>query len=72
MQYVMGIDGVIVDFVEEIIQSTTLMMIRPPPSSSSPPLPSPSKDDDVAITRPEFSQKEISFLLKLLSQLIQH
>lgn len=71
MQYLMGIDGVIVDFVEEIIQSTTLMMIRPPPSSSSP-LPSPSKDDDVAITRPEFSQKEISFLLKLLSQLIQH
>ncbi|CAL9223992.1 unnamed protein product [Arabidopsis halleri] len=70
MQYVMGIDGVIVDFVEEIIESTTLMMIRPPPSSS--PLPSPSKDDDVAITRPEFSQKEISFLLKLLSQLIQH
>ncbi|CAH8277745.1 unnamed protein product [Arabidopsis lyrata] len=71
MQYVMGIDGVIVDFVEEIIQSTTLMMIRPPPPSSSP-LPSPSKYDDVAITRPEFSQKEISFLLKLLSQLIQH
>ncbi|AED94635.1 Glycerophosphodiester phosphodiesterase GDPD2 [Arabidopsis thaliana] len=70
MQYVMGIDGVIVDFVEEIIESTTRMMIRPPPSSS--PLPSPSKDDDVAITRPEFSQKEISFLLKLLSQLIQH
>ncbi|KAG7548749.1 Glycerophosphodiester phosphodiesterase domain [Arabidopsis suecica] len=72
MQYVMGIDGVIVDFVEEIIQSTTHMMIRPPPSSSSSPLPSPSKDDDLAITRPEFSQKEISFLLKLLSQLIQH
>lgn len=71
MQYVMGIDGVIVDFVEEIIESTTLMMIRPPPSSS-PPLSSPSKDDDGAITRPEFSQKEISFLLKLLSQLIQN
>lgn len=65
MQYVMGINGVIVDFVEEIIESTTLMMIRPSPSPST-------KDDDVAITRPEFSQKEISFLLKLLSQLIQH
>ncbi|XP_010450569.1 PREDICTED: glycerophosphodiester phosphodiesterase GDPD2-like [Camelina sativa] len=71
MQYVMGIDGVIVDFVEEIIESTRLMMIRPPPSSSSP-LPSPSKDNDGVITRPEFSQKEIAFLLKLLSQLIQN
>ncbi|XP_010441271.1 PREDICTED: glycerophosphodiester phosphodiesterase GDPD2 [Camelina sativa] len=70
MQYVMGIDGVIVDFVEEIIESTRLMMIRPPSSSS--PLPSPTKDDDGAITRPEFSQKEIAFLLKLLSQLIQN
>ncbi|XP_010436048.1 PREDICTED: glycerophosphodiester phosphodiesterase GDPD2 [Camelina sativa] len=67
MQYVMGIDGVIVDFVEEIIESTRLMMIRPPPLSSA-----PSKDDDGAITRPEFSQKEIAFLLKLLSQLIQN
>lgn len=69
MQYVMGIEGVIVDFVEEITESVTLMMIRPSSSSSSS---LPSKDDDVAITRPEFSQKEIDFLLKLLSQLIQH
>lgn len=70
MQYVMGIEGVIVDFVEEITESVTLMMIRPSSSSSSP-LPSPPSNDD-AITRPEFSQKEIDFLLKLLSQLIQH
>lgn len=63
MQYVMGIDGVIVDFVEEITESVTLMMIRPPSAASK---------DDVAIARPEFSQKEIDFLLKLLSQLIQH
>lgn len=71
MQYVMGIDGVIVDFVEEISESVTLMMIRPPSPSS--PLPSSaSKDDVAAIARPEFSQKEIDFLLKLLSQLIQH
>ena len=71
MQYVMGIEGVIVDFVEEISESVTLMMIRPPSPSS--PLPSSqSKDDVAAITRPEFSQKEIDFLLKLLSQLIQH
>ncbi|KFK33033.1 glycerophosphoryl diester phosphodiesterase family protein [Arabis alpina] len=68
MQYVMGIEGVIVDYVEEITESVTVMMIRP----SSSPLPSPPSNDDVAITRPEFSQKEIDFLLKLLSQLIQH
>ncbi|CAF2058042.1 unnamed protein product [Brassica napus] len=71
MQYVMGIEGVIVDFVEEISESVTLMMIRPPSPSS--PLPSPDlKDNVAAITRPEFSQKEIDFLLKFLSQLIQH
>ncbi|KAJ4885321.1 Glycerophosphodiester phosphodiesterase GDPD2 [Raphanus sativus] len=63
MQYVMGIEGVIVDFVEEISESVTLMMIRSPSPSSG------SKDDVAAInTRPEFSQKEIDFLLRLLSQ----
>ncbi|ESQ46848.1 hypothetical protein EUTSA_v10027797mg [Eutrema salsugineum] len=71
MQYVMGIEGVIVDFVEEITESATLMMIRPPSPSPSPSPSSPSQDD-VAITKPEFSQKEIDFLLKLLSQMIQH
>lgn len=72
MQYVMGIEGVIVDFVEEITESVNLMMIRPSPSPSLSPLPSSPSKDGGAITRPEFSQKEIDFLLKLLSQLIQH
>uniref|UniRef100_A0A1J3GL92 glycerophosphodiester phosphodiesterase n=1 Tax=Noccaea caerulescens TaxID=107243 RepID=A0A1J3GL92_NOCCA len=72
MQYVMGIEGVIVDFVEEITESVNLMMIRPSSSPSLSPLPSSPSKDDGAITRPEFSQKEIDFLLKLLSQLIQH
>ncbi|CAN8233255.1 unnamed protein product [Cochlearia groenlandica] len=64
MQYMMGIEGVIVDFVEEITETVTLMMIRPPS-----PL---QEDDDAIITRPEFSDKEMAFLLKLLSQFIQH
>uniref|UniRef100_A0A1J3FD38 glycerophosphodiester phosphodiesterase n=1 Tax=Noccaea caerulescens TaxID=107243 RepID=A0A1J3FD38_NOCCA len=72
MQYVMGIEGVIVDFVEEITESVNLRMIRPSSSPSLSPLPSSPSKDDSAITRPEFSQKEIDFLLKLLSQLIQH
>ncbi|CAA7043595.1 unnamed protein product [Microthlaspi erraticum] len=72
MQYVMGIEGVIVDFVEEIVESVNLMMIRPSSPPSLSPLPSSPSKDDGAITRPEFSQKEIDFLLKLLSQLIQH
>uniref|UniRef100_A0A1J3D7J6 glycerophosphodiester phosphodiesterase n=1 Tax=Noccaea caerulescens TaxID=107243 RepID=A0A1J3D7J6_NOCCA len=71
MQYVMGIEGVIVDFVEEITESVNLRMIRPSSSPSLSPLPSSPSKDDGAITRPEFSQKEIDFLLKLLSQLIQ-
>ncbi|XP_010556304.1 PREDICTED: glycerophosphodiester phosphodiesterase GDPD2-like [Tarenaya hassleriana] len=83
MQYVMGIEGVIVDFVEEITEAVTLM-IRPPSSSSSPlslsPSSSPSRssssssiteEDDFATTKPNFSQKEIAFLLKLVSELIQ-
>ncbi|XP_010528150.1 PREDICTED: glycerophosphodiester phosphodiesterase GDPD2-like [Tarenaya hassleriana] len=71
MQYVMGIEGVIVDFVAEITEAVTLM-IRPP--SPSPPSPSPSSDgeeDDFAMAKPNFSQKEMAFLLKLLSELIQ-
>ncbi|CAN0870107.1 Glycerophosphodiester phosphodiesterase GDPD1, chloroplastic [Linum grandiflorum] len=65
MQHLMGIDGVIVDLVEEITEAVG-EMIKPP-----------SKDEGGELLmedvkeRPQFSQKEISFLLKLIPELIQ-
>ncbi|CAI0396832.1 unnamed protein product [Linum tenue] len=73
MQHLMGIDGVIVDFVAEISEAVNAMI-------------SPSKEEEEAEegrvllgdggeevkARPQFSPKEISFLLKLIPELIQH
>ncbi|CAN1295827.1 Glycerophosphodiester phosphodiesterase GDPD1, chloroplastic [Linum perenne] len=61
MQHLMGIDGVIVDLVEEITVAVGEMI-------------KPSKDGEEELLvkeRPQFSQKEISFLLKLIPELIQ-
>ncbi|KAK8673400.1 hypothetical protein V6N13_111738 [Hibiscus sabdariffa] len=64
MQYLMGIDGVIVDFVEEISRTVDSMI----------------KPDEVIIgeerlseanSKVQFSEKELSFLLKLIPELIQ-
>lgn len=63
MQELMGIDGVIVDFVEEIGGAVWEML-------------KPSKEEDEQvlkgeIQKPKFSQRELSFLLKLIPELIQ-
>ncbi|KAI9084036.1 hypothetical protein K1719_034032 [Acacia pycnantha] len=68
MQHLMGIEGVIVDLVEEITQAVSDMI-------------KPSKvDEDEGITteekrkgdsKPKFSQLELTFLLKLIPELIQ-
>lgn len=69
MQYLMGIDGVIVDFVQEITEavSNTIKQAK--------------ADDDEGLSegnwemqvnsKPQFSQQEIAFLFKLFPQLIQ-
>lgn len=64
MQYLMGVDGVIVDFVQEITEAVSNTILR--------------KQSEVGDLeglvegnqKPQFSQKELSFLLKLIPQLI--
>ncbi|KAI5341454.1 PREDICTED: glycerophosphodiester [Prunus dulcis] len=73
MQYLMGIEGVIVDLVQEITEAVSDMI-------------KPTTDEDVGDknllegdgkmqmqvkSKPEFSQRELSFLLKLIPELIQ-
>lgn len=65
MQYLMGIDGVIVDFVEEISQ-TVDDMIKPAKEMTR-----EGKGESEANSKLQFSQKELSFLLKLIPELIQ-
>ncbi|MBA0818760.1 hypothetical protein Gohar_019593 [Gossypium harknessii] len=65
MQYLMGIDGVIVDFVEEISQ-TVDDMIKPAKEMTT-----EGKGESKANSKLQFSQKELSFLLKLIPELIQ-
>ena len=73
MQHLMRIDGVIVDLVREITEAVTEYM-------------SPGKGFDEKIssiveetekigrvkTKPQFSQRQLSFLLKLIPELINH
>ncbi|CAN1126715.1 Glycerophosphodiester phosphodiesterase GDPD1, chloroplastic [Linum perenne] len=64
MQHLMGIDGVIVDLVAEITNAVGEMI-------------KPSKEEEEVEaaevkSRPQFSPNEISFLLKLITELIQH
>ncbi|GAB4847349.1 Lysophospholipase D gdpd1 [Ancistrocladus abbreviatus] len=67
IQHLMGIDGVIVDLVEEIMQAVNNLIkpakISEEASSEGKPLQSDS--------RPLFSERELSFLLKLIPELIQ-
>ncbi|CAL9219308.1 unnamed protein product [Arabidopsis halleri] len=60
MQHLMGIEGVIVDHVEEITEAVREMM---KPSN---------RDADDTKPKPNFSERELSFLLKLIPELIQH
>ncbi|XP_019183913.1 PREDICTED: glycerophosphodiester phosphodiesterase GDPD1, chloroplastic-like [Ipomoea nil] len=58
IQHLMGIDGVIVDFVQEITQAVG-HMLKPP-----------SSDSEEEEQNPQFSPMEMSFLMKLIPQLL--
>uniref|UniRef100_A0A2P2JFP6 glycerophosphodiester phosphodiesterase n=2 Tax=Rhizophora mucronata TaxID=61149 RepID=A0A2P2JFP6_RHIMU len=70
MQHLMGIDGVIMDLVQEITSAVS-DMIKPSRTI---------EEDDLAVensemqqkSKPKFSQKELSFLWKLIPELIGH
>ncbi|KAL9331219.1 hypothetical protein ACSQ67_000829 [Phaseolus vulgaris] len=69
MQHLMGIDGVIVDLVKEITEAVA-DMIKSTKGGEGEGL----TDGSGAVqgnTRPQFSQQDLSFLLKLIPQLIQ-
>ncbi|XP_073019117.1 glycerophosphodiester phosphodiesterase GDPD1, chloroplastic-like [Primulina eburnea] len=57
MQHLMGVDGVIVDLVKEITESVSNMM-------------APSEEME-GKANPQFSKRELAFLLKLIPELIQ-
>ncbi|KAK1318395.1 hypothetical protein QJS10_CPB04g00189 [Acorus calamus] len=68
MQHLMGIDGVIVDLVEEITEAVSDFN-KPVMDAEDGLLDSGSMK---VTTRPKFSERELSFLLKLIPELIQH
>lgn len=73
MQHLMGIDGVIVDLVQEITEAV-YDMIKPAKvveKEDNKSLNGEGEDGEVK-TKPQFSQRELSFLLKLIPELIQH
>lgn len=73
MQHLMGIDGVIVDLVQEITEAV-YDMIKPAKvveKEDNKILNGEGEDGEVK-TKPQFSQRELSFLLKLIPELIHH
>ncbi|KAK9117630.1 hypothetical protein Sjap_016577 [Stephania japonica] len=61
MQHLIGVDGVIVDFVREITEAVSDFIE-----------PREQKLVEDGIKNPKFSQLELSFLLKLIPELIRH
>ncbi|KAL9380737.1 hypothetical protein Peur_026394 [Populus x canadensis] len=69
MQHLMGIDGVIVDLVQEITEAVS-DLIRPSKMGEAESLAEGDGEMEVK-SKPQFSQMELSFLLKLIPELIQ-
>ncbi|KAJ1279282.1 hypothetical protein BS78_01G260000 [Paspalum vaginatum] len=68
MQHLMGVNGVIVDLVPEITEAVSELIALPEPDLEVDNL---SNQAAKAATTPNFSQREISFLLRLIPELIQ-
>ncbi|KAL2529223.1 Glycerophosphodiester phosphodiesterase GDPD1 [Forsythia ovata] len=65
MQHLMGVDGVIVDLVQEITKVVS-SMVKPSEEELS------GEEDRIpGQAKPQFSQTELAFLLKLIPELIQ-
>lgn len=69
VQHLMGIDGVIVDLVKEITEAVS-EMIKPSKGGDQ----EVEEEDErlQAAAKPQFSQRELAFLLKLIPELIKH
>lgn len=70
MQHLMGIDGVIVDFVQEITEGVAKMV---KPSGEEEDMLIEGREDIKVhgSNKPQFSQRELAFLLKLIPELIE-
>lgn len=77
LQHLMGIDGVCVDYVKDITEALDDLMIKPPVGDVNGNNKeveegvSGGNDDEKLEMKPQFSQRELAFLLKLIPQLIQ-
>ncbi|KAL6139391.1 hypothetical protein ACLB2K_057696 [Fragaria x ananassa] len=72
MQHLMGIEGVIVDFVEEITEAVCDMIQKPVMATEEDGDDLLEGDGKMQLkSKPQFSQRELSFLLKLIPELIQ-
>lgn len=70
MQHLMGVNGVIVDLVPEITDAVSELIALPEPDLEVDNL-SLSNKAARGATTPNFSQREISFLLRLIPELVQ-
>ncbi|CAD6250904.1 unnamed protein product [Miscanthus lutarioriparius] len=68
MQHLMGVNGVIVDLVPEITDAVSELIALPEPDLE---LNNLSNQAARGATTPNFSQREISFLLRLIPELVQ-
>jgi glycerophosphodiester phosphodiesterase len=68
MQHLMGVNGVIVDLVPEITEAVSELIAVPEAETEAEGL--NDQQTKVAVT-PNFSQQEISFLLRLIPELVQ-
>ena len=70
MQHLMGIDGVIVDLVQEITEAVSDLIKPSTLGEEEEGLSHPNGIEKVK-SKPQFSQQELSFILKLIPELIQ-
>lgn len=71
MQHLMGVEGVIVDLVQEIKEAVS-DYLGPAKDDEEDNIVTEKKDIMQVKTKPQFSQLELSFLLKLIPELISH
>ncbi|XP_057481313.1 glycerophosphodiester phosphodiesterase GDPD1, chloroplastic-like [Actinidia eriantha] len=70
MQHLMGVEGEIVDLVQEITESVSYM-IKPSMEEGEEEILLEGEGQIQVKTKPQFSERELSFLLKLIPKLIQ-
>ncbi|TVU15719.1 hypothetical protein EJB05_39257 [Eragrostis curvula] len=71
VQHLMGVDGVIVDQVREIAEAVSAFMVAPKLGSEDGREGEKLEKTEALVRTPSFSQREISFLLRLIPQLVQ-